>query len=80
MATGAGSGTRRFLLCLKNRGYSASLEIRKVYASDPDEEAESHGLVRVIDEYGESYLYPEKFFFVGSRKFVYFRSFFCPNC
>lgn len=52
----------RYVLCLKNRGYAASLEIRKVYRVKTDAEAESHGLLRVIDETGGDYLYPERYF------------------
>jgi len=51
-----------YVLCLRNRGYGASLEVRKVYRVVEDEGASSHGLIRVIDESGEDYLYPEKFF------------------
>jgi len=53
---------RRFVLCVDNTGYPASLEVRKVYRVLPDAAAARHGLVRVIDESGEDYLYPEKFF------------------
>ncbi len=52
----------RYLLCVKNAGYEASLERRKVYRARPHLKAESHGLVRVIDESGEDYLYPADFF------------------
>lgn len=52
----------RYVLCIKNRGFAASLEVRKVYRVTVDPEAESHGLLRVIDETGEDYLYPEKYF------------------
>ena len=53
---------RRFLLCLSNEGYPASLEVRKVYQALPDATAESRGFVRVIDESGEDYLYPSECF------------------
>jgi len=36
--------------------------VRKVYRGEADPEAEDHGLLRVIDETGEDYLYPEKYF------------------
>jgi len=49
---------RRFVVCVNNAGYPASLEMRKVYAVLPDAEAEPHGLVRVVDETGEDYLFP----------------------
>ncbi|MFO0889813.1 MAG: hypothetical protein U0790_11815 [Isosphaeraceae bacterium] len=52
----------RFLLCIRNDGYPASLEVRKVYQSVTDPGAESRGLVRVIDESGEDYLYSAEWF------------------
>jgi hypothetical protein len=36
--------------------------LRKIYQTLADPEAETHGLLRVIDESGEDYLYPQKFF------------------
>jgi hypothetical protein len=53
---------RKFLLCVDNEGYEASLEARKLYEMVPDKEAERHNQVRIIDESGEDYLYPLKFF------------------
>jgi hypothetical protein len=53
---------RRYALCIKNRGYSASLVARKVYQLLWDPPAERRGLVRVVDESGEDYLYPTTFF------------------
>lgn len=47
---------------LENEGYPASLETRKIYVSVPDSAAEKHGMLRVIDESGEDYLYPKNFF------------------
>jgi hypothetical protein len=52
---------RRFLLCVRNRGCD-DLELRKVYEQLRDEVAEAEAWVRVIDESGEDYLYPEKYF------------------
>jgi len=52
----------KFLLCVDNKGYEASLEIRKLYEQIPDRDAERHGQVRIIDESGEDYLYPAEFF------------------
>ena len=52
----------RYLLCVKNAGYAASMERRKVYRALPNSRAEAHGLVRVLDESGEDYLYPADFF------------------
>ncbi|MBU2234998.1 MAG: hypothetical protein ABIK91_08125 [Pseudomonadota bacterium] len=53
---------QRFLLCVENQGYEASLELRKLYENIPDREAERHNQVRIIDESGEDYLYPSQFF------------------
>lgn len=53
---------REFVVCVRNTGYPASLELRKVYEVLPDPKSAAHGLIRVIDESGEDYLYPEKFF------------------
>lgn len=47
----------QFGLCLNNEGYAASLEVRKVYRVIQDDEAVSHGYIRVIDESGEDYAY-----------------------
>ena len=52
----------RFAMCVKNRGFSAALEVRKLYRLIPDRVAERRGLVRVVDESGEDYLYPAGFF------------------
>lgn len=53
-----------FLLCVSNRGYRTSLVIRRVYRGIPDPTAARDGLVRVVDETGEDYLFPEKLFVV----------------
>ena len=47
----------QFGLCLNNEGYPASLEVGKVYCVVPDDEATTHGYIRVIDESGEDYAY-----------------------
>ena len=52
----------RYVLCIRNRGFAASLEVRKIYRVKPDPVEQSHGLIRVIDETGGDYLYPEKLF------------------
>ena len=63
-----GSSTRNarsrihFVLCLDNDGYDASLDVRKIYRALADNEADGLGLIRVIDESGEDYLYPKKLF------------------
>lgn len=50
------------MVCVGNAGYDASLEVRKIYRALADVEAETRGLVRVIDESGEDYLYPRALF------------------
>jgi hypothetical protein len=52
----------KFLLCINNKGYEASLELRKLYLNLPDKEAERHGQLRIIDESGDDYLYPASYF------------------
>jgi hypothetical protein len=54
--------SKQLVVCLDNEGYDASLERRKIYIALPDPEADSDGLVRVIDESGEDYLYPKTSF------------------
>jgi len=56
------AGTARFVLCVRNTGYPASLDLRKVYRLLSDEQAAKHRQVRVVDESGEDYLYPQEYF------------------
>ena len=51
-----------FVICVRNESYPASLELRRVYRVLPDPEAAGHKMLRVVDESGEDYLYPEDFF------------------
>ena len=52
----------KYVICIDNSEFPASLEIRKIYESIPDKDASKLGQLRVIDESGEGYLYPESFF------------------
>lgn len=52
----------RYVLCLDNEGYEASLVRRKLYRLISDEMASSRGLLRVVDESGEDYLFPATLF------------------
>lgn len=52
----------RFVVCVKNEGYQASLEPRKIYETLLDPKAAERGFIRVVDESGEDYLYPEEYF------------------
>ena len=52
----------KFVICIDNSDYPASLEKRKIYEVVPDKEAAQLGQIRVIDESGDDYLYPETCF------------------
>jgi len=52
----------QFVVCIKNEGYPASLEVRKIYQVIPDDRATERQLIRMIDESGEDYLYPVDYF------------------
>lgn len=52
----------RFVVCLTNRGHRESLVLRRLYPVFSDATAEEHGLLRIVDESGEDYLYPKRFF------------------
>jgi hypothetical protein len=52
----------QLVACIENDGYPAALERRKIYVALRDEAAGKHGLMRVIDESGDDYLYPRSFF------------------
>ena len=52
----------QLVVCVRNDQAPASLELRKIYEVIPDPKAVRLNLVRVIDESGEDYLYPEGFF------------------
>jgi hypothetical protein len=51
----------RFALCMDNQDCE-DLEKRKIYQVIPDEQGAKEGYLRVIDESGEDYLYPESYF------------------
>jgi len=50
-----------FALCVENKDCD-DLEKRKIYKVLPDEGAEKEGYLRIIDESGEDYLYPQSYF------------------
>ena len=56
------NGIMHFVVCVSNAGYATSLELRKIYEVIPDSEAEAHGMIRLVDESGEDYLYPRVLF------------------
>jgi hypothetical protein len=50
------------VFCIDNEGYPVALELFATYETVADEQAEKRGLIRVIDESGEDYLYPKSRF------------------
>jgi len=57
---------RQLVICVDNSGYEASLERRKIYEAVADSASAKQGLLRIIDESGEDYLYPESMFVEAS--------------
>lgn len=53
--------SEKYALCIRNDECD-DLERRKVYRIIPDEQAAEEGYIRIIDESGEDYLYPEAYF------------------
>jgi hypothetical protein len=52
----------KFVLCVRDKGYEASLERNKIYVALKDAKASRDGAFRVIDESGEEYLYSKERF------------------
>lgn len=50
-----------YALCIENKDCE-DLEKRKIYKILPDDKAAKEGYLRVVDESGEDYLYPESYF------------------
>lgn len=46
-----------YFICIANKDCD-DLALHKVYEAMPDADAESEGLLRIVDESGEDYLYP----------------------
>ena len=57
----ATSQNNKFVLCIRNDGCD-DLELRKAYRVLPDKKAAEDGYLRIVDESGEDYLYPESYF------------------
>ncbi len=60
---------RTFALCICRQNFEQTTDItpRKVYEVLPDQDAESVGMMRIIDDSGEDYLYPASFFILHSH-------------
>lgn len=52
----------KFVICIDNSDFPASLERRKIYEALSDKDAEIINHLRIIDESGEDYLYPASCF------------------
>ena len=52
----------KFVVCINNEHYPSSLESHKIYRVLPDADADEDGDLRVVDESGEDYLYPQSYF------------------
>jgi hypothetical protein len=48
----------KYVLCVSNKGYELDLVVRKVY----EVLAEEHGMIRVVDETDEDYLFEKSLF------------------
>ena len=57
---------RQLFICIDNEGYEASLELRKIYEATPDLKSANQGFLRIVDESGEDYRYPEAMFVEAS--------------
>lgn len=52
---------KQFVVCIRNAGCN-DLQRRKLYEREIDADAAADGYVRIVDDSGESYLYPESYF------------------
>lgn len=65
MVLSEGDSISEFVICINNESNPASLILGKVYRTLPDAEAESHDMLRIIDEdksESDGYLYPASMF------------------
>jgi len=56
-----GAQQSKFVICV-DTGDHVDLELRKVYRVKADKRSALEGLLRVIDDSGEDYLYPAEYF------------------
>lgn len=50
------------VICAQNDAYPLSLTVNMTYRVLPDDDAAEHGFLRIIDDSGEDYLYPQSHF------------------
>jgi hypothetical protein len=56
------AASRQLVICVNSADYPVSLETRKIYVALRDAAAGKQGLMRIIDESGQDYLYPALLF------------------
>lgn len=54
--------TGDYVVCINDGGCLVSLKVRKIYRRLPDDDGEQHGMIRIIDETAEDYLFPSNWF------------------
>ena len=59
---GSKKSISKYVVCINNTDYPASIELHKIYRVIPDKNAAEDGDIRIIDESGEDYLYPSSYF------------------
>jgi hypothetical protein len=52
----------KYVRCIANGGYEASLTLRRVYKVIPDEDAAAHKMVKIMDDTGGEYWFPSRAF------------------
>ena len=52
----------RYVVCINDGSYVDDLKVRTIYQVLPDESAVRSHYLRIVDETGEDYLYPEIYF------------------
>ncbi len=57
------NSSSQFVVCINNLENEASLEFGKIYNVIPDADAESDGMIRIIDESGEDYMFAASRFY-----------------
>lgn len=54
-----------YVICIRNDNCPAPLEVMELYQWFPEAEAERRGMLRVVDEAGDDFVYPSSYFVVG---------------
>jgi hypothetical protein len=57
----------RYVMCVRNDSNPSALKLKKLYEVIPDGKAAANHLIRVVDELGEDYLYPEAYFIPAKK-------------